>query len=594
MKNIYLILLYCALALPLFSCSENEKKDSEQQVFIKPTVLHNEQELEEALEEYRINPSNFQNSLAIWRYYTNREEYRKIVEMAKPLYEMGIANKDLNVSLASAAYLTQSYVFLDIPDSAKYYFDCIKNYDTELRKLSLFGMAYNSAAIYSMKFEMNYPMALDYFNKTLDYYTQRKDTVSKCIILCNVADIYYLRKDTLGTRYAANAYNLSKLGNNSFLKCFSTLKYAKMQYLAGNYNYALKLINDAETYVDVENNVRTEQFIPEIAMMRGLIYITLGNRNQAKESFDTAFKYLKPNAEKTFIIQLYISYSKYLIAIGEYKEAEKPLLIGLDLSNKNSILEYKYDIYLSLSQVYKSIGQMESAYKYYELYHNISDSIFNIHSEREFNRLLNDLQTVKLKNELQENEIKVIKSGRFLLLTIIIIVIISITLFAIFFLYKRKSRMYHGLVEKHQEFLKKMEELKGNEQAKSDNRNKNEQILYNKLEDLMSKDKIYRSKDLSLDMLAETLETNRTYISIVINKYTNMTFHNYVNMYRINEAIKILSSENDNMPLKAISDSVGYNSMSSFYRAFQKETGCTPTIYREEFLKLQKEKNCES
>ena len=95
----------------------------------------------------------------------------------------------------------------------------------------------------------------------------------------------------------------------------------------------------------------------------------------------------------------------------------------------------------------------------------------------------------------------------------------------------------------------------------------------------MDKDKIYRRKDISLDIIAEALGTNRTYISKCINNIAKMTFYNYINMYRIREATDIISK--GNMNFKELSDFLGYSSLSVFYRAFQRDTGLLPGKYRQ-------------
>lgn len=110
--------------------------------------------------------------------------------------------------------------------------------------------------------------------------------------------------------------------------------------------------------------------------------------------------------------------------------------------------------------------------------------------------------------------------------------------------------------------------------------------IFDRIEDLMKTDKLYTDKELTLEKVANRLNTNRSYVSRAINKYSGQGFFNYINTYRINEATRILS-ESD-IPLKQLCDDVGFLSTSTFYRAFQKETGCSPSRYRSELLKLKK------
>lgn len=67
-----------------------------------------------------------------------------------------------------------------------------------------------------------------------------------------------------------------------------------------------------------------------------------------------------------------------------------------------------------------------------------------------------------------------------------------------------------------------------------------------------------------------------------------MSFWNYINMYRIEDAVSILSDLDQEVSLKILSDRLGFNSTSTFYRAFQKETGCPPLRFREELRQLKR------
>ena len=96
----------------------------------------------------------------------------------------------------------------------------------------------------------------------------------------------------------------------------------------------------------------------------------------------------------------------------------------------------------------------------------------------------------------------------------------------------------------------------------------------------MSEEFLYRDPELTKEKIADMLKTNRTYLSQVINERTGMSVPQYINSYRIKEAIRILSNTSDNTPLKAIVIDLGFNSMSTFYKLFQTSVGMTPTLYR--------------
>ncbi|MBI5218850.1 MAG: AraC family transcriptional regulator [Bacteroidia bacterium] len=111
------------------------------------------------------------------------------------------------------------------------------------------------------------------------------------------------------------------------------------------------------------------------------------------------------------------------------------------------------------------------------------------------------------------------------------------------------------------------------------------QELLNHLEALMQKEKIYKQHGLTLNLLASLLNTNRTYISQVINEFHKMTFNNFINELRVAEAQNLLTdSKHKNMTYEGIAHESGFKSRSAFNEAFKKITGMTPSEYLDKII----------
>jgi len=108
-------------------------------------------------------------------------------------------------------------------------------------------------------------------------------------------------------------------------------------------------------------------------------------------------------------------------------------------------------------------------------------------------------------------------------------------------------------------------------------------VLSEKLEILMSTDKIYLDNELTLPKLAIRLNATANEISYVINESKGDNFYNYVNSYRIKEAQRLLLSDLiHTSTIAGIALQSGFNSKTSFNTAFKKKTGLSPT----EFIRL--------
>ena len=107
------------------------------------------------------------------------------------------------------------------------------------------------------------------------------------------------------------------------------------------------------------------------------------------------------------------------------------------------------------------------------------------------------------------------------------------------------------------------------------------QELLDGIVDLMENKKVFLDKDLSLEKMANYLDTNRKYISQIINEKYDQNVSNFINEYRIKEARQLLSdSEYKKLTIEGIATTVGFNSKSAFNISFKKITGITPSFYQ--------------
>ena len=112
------------------------------------------------------------------------------------------------------------------------------------------------------------------------------------------------------------------------------------------------------------------------------------------------------------------------------------------------------------------------------------------------------------------------------------------------------------------------------------------EVLSQTLIEHLEKNKDYLEANLTLEVLAERIGTNRTTLSQTINGHLNTNFYELINNYRIEEVKrKMLNFDQDKYSLDHLAYESGFNSYVSFYRVFKRFTGSTPTRFLKQILK---------
>lgn len=431
-----------------------------------------------------------------------------------------------------------------------------------------------------------------YFLKSLALSENNEDIELKIITLRNLSSLYYRLKDNaLGYKYNKELLTLSEYDN--------TIKYDyyfyKSMYEANNNNYkeAMKYIKQAIDYA-LKINMHPSNIASSYSMLAEFYYYT--NKK------DSTIYYIKKS---------------------------------LDIAEKNNITYIARNMANSLYTQYHEMGREEEAMKYKIKYWTITDSIFN---NTEFNKIQNtrfyyeldskskELQQMNISMEMKEQQLHNARVRFITLLAASVLFVIFI-----FVLYRQKKKLhdtYKDLFGKNKELLKAEQESRRerseflsllaheremnllllkqqtmNTTAKDEDSSEEspaeeeentrlysvdkisddkKEIILRKINDVMENTKDFCDCGFTLDRLAKAVGSNARYVSHIIHETYNKSFPAYLNEYRIREAqIRLLDVENyGNYTIKAISESVGYKSLSGFISIFKSHTGMSPAIYQ--------------
>ena len=105
--------------------------------------------------------------------------------------------------------------------------------------------------------------------------------------------------------------------------------------------------------------------------------------------------------------------------------------------------------------------------------------------------------------------------------------------------------------------------------------------LFTQIDHLVKEEKLYLDPAISLAILSKHLKASTQKISFTINTKSGYNFNEYINRYRVDYAIHLLTTpEGKAITIAAIGTDAGFNSLSSFNQAFKKVTGKTPSKFR--------------
>jgi len=357
-----------------------------------------------------------------------------------------------------------------------------------------------------------------------------------------------------------------------------------------------------ELLLEIYNSENGDNYFRTVAA-NGLSYIY-----NIAEDFQNALKYAK-EADKLFKepgtlnlkIEILTNYSNALKGLGKTGKAQKIILEIIELAKENKAITEMNNAIGNLATNYAKTGDFENAYRCYKDFAERRDSLLNESTTETINELQIKYETEKKDREIERNNIILKEKNTALFYSIsgaLFFIAVSIIIFILYF---KKNAAYKEIVRKNLEIIQKEEctTIAANDPKEKEEKSKyqtsslseeKKKTLRKKLLSLTNEEKIYLQLDLTLQKLANLLETNSKYLSQVIHEFYGMSFSDFINRLRVFEAARLLSNPSyKHITMEGISELVGFNTKSSFNIYFKKFMGVTPSFFSKTSLEINNE-----
>ena len=525
----------------------------------------------------------------VWRYETKNGMHEEVMESARKAYERGVRCEKSELSLSAAAYISQLYLLEKNRDSTDLWISRALSGLESLGNKDKFlsAMVNNIAGIQAIQTRVDYSSALNYFKTALESIEQTEDTVSCAILLRNIAQIYNVREDVSGLSYAKRSYDIVSWEGNAKIKSAAALILSRMYSLKGDKQLARKYADESLSCIS-SDTISDDNFRSYAYYNYGDICAAEGDDGSAEHYYLKSLSYL--SSEDTAVdIRALTSYGSLCLRQKRYDEAIS-LFLRAESYFDGSNLESQAPVLSGLSKAYDVVGDKDKALEYYKKYYDVSTRTINFRNENAFSELLLKYEQSEYARELSLREMEILKKDRNMIITLLVLFVLAISLASSFILYWKKNALNRKLVQQILHYRERLNDEKQRKEIQKQSRHNSMLKIYDELERKMKCEKLYRRKDLTLQTLAEIMGTNTTYMSDIINSFSGKSFTGYVNAYRMEEVLEVLSDPGNEEPLNSIFERAGYSSRTTYLRIFRTEVGCTPSQYREEVCRMSSEK----
>lgn len=410
------------------------------------------------------------------------------------------------------------------------------------------------------------------------------------------------------------AYNLALMKHNVEQQKEYALAIAAIRNLYGQHDAAIELYNKYLKLLKSENNPGT-YFYEDYT----LLLFNLSRTHLRLHSLDSARYYVNQGIELALKLDDTTNFQDFILLDaqinyydGAYQKAKDTLLkysLSLDgtskaiklyylgkveesLNNRNKSIQYfkqidsivaaTNDPFLEVRDVYHQLilhsmnqDDKESEIEYIEKLITY-DSLHSAKQGNVINSAIVSYDLPYLKHQKKEAEAQ-LENKRIVIKGVVILAGIGSFTGMFFFLRSiRMERKLKILLEEATDDKVVIKEKSITNHPSSVPEDVRKDIL-NKLKKFENSQR-FLDKDLDMFSLAQELETNTTYLSIIINTYKGKTYRNYIKGLRVAKAVRMLNADPELLKFSnhGLAEVFGFKTSKSFSEAFYKNTGVYP------------------
>lgn len=487
-------------------------------------------------------------------------------------------------------------------DSAIWYYSkSLTFFETGSDSLYMAKM-YNNIGL-SHDYMGNLDSAMHYYSKSLDIKKQLTDTMGIITCLNNIgASFFFYERYDEALDYYNQCIPLEISINDEEGLAMTYLNIGELYFKTRDYENAEDFLLMAN---EVNSKVNSNYLQSMIYDYLALVHMNLGKKNEALTYLKQAIKINQTLNDHEALTNNYMSLGKFYQESGNLIHALNYYSDAYRLCSGSGFVKRASDAAKALSDIYAQQSEYKRSLHYHQMYSDLKDSVMNVENHRQMAEMRTKYETEKKEKELVLNELELEKNAReikqqrlisgFSIGGVITFLILSMFIYG---QYKRKDEAYRQLVTKNLDMLR-CEQIQEKEKqgsiiepnekyTKSTLSDDQKSKIISQLQEFIKSEKPFKDPFLGIDSLASSLNTNRSYLSQIINEFYQQNFYSFINDLRVKEARRLLANpEYRKWSIEGIARQVGFNSKSSFNTAFKKFTGVTPsffvkTIYEEQ------------